>query len=119
MGFRSSAIGRLLPSVHAPALGAGRLPMHPGRFLETRFLIPLGVSQDALARTLAVSRRRVNELVRGKRGITPDTALRLALRFGLEAEFWLGLQNHWDLHQLKRRYRRAGGEKNLSIHVSG
>lgn len=92
---------------HHP-LAPGRTPMHPGRFLETRFLTPLGVSQEALARTLAVSRRRVNELVRGKRGLTPDTALRLSLRFGLSAEFWLGLQTAWDLHQARRQLTRSG-----------
>ena len=89
-------------------LAPGRTPMHPGRFLETRFLGPLGVSQEALARTLAISRRRVNELVRGKRGLTPDTALRLALRFGLAAEFWLGLQTAWDLHQARLELGRTG-----------
>jgi antitoxin HigA-1 len=88
-------------------LAPGRTPMHPGRFLATRFLAPLGVSQDALARTLTISRRRVNELVLGKRALTPDTALRLSLRFGLAAEFWLGLQVAWDLHQARRRLRRT------------
>lgn len=81
--------------------------MHPGRFLQTRFLEPMGVSQEALARALAISRRRVNELVRGKRSLTPDTALRLALHFGLAAEFWLGLQTAWDLHQARRDLARA------------
>lgn len=81
--------------------------MHPGRFLETRFLAPLGVSQDALARVLAISRRRVNEVVLGKRAITPDTALRLALHFGLTPEFWLQLQTNWDLHQAKLKLQRG------------
>ncbi len=76
-----------------------RRPMHPGRFLETRFLLPSNITQDELAKALGISRRRVNELVRGKRGVSPDTALRLALCFGLDAEFWLRLQTAWDAHQ--------------------
>ncbi len=63
---------------------------------------PLGITQDALARALGISRRRVNELVRGRRAITPDTALRLALLFGLEPAFWLGLQMQWDLYAERR-----------------
>ncbi len=59
-------------------LGA-RSPVHPGRFLETRFLEPMGISQQTLARELGISRRRVNELIRGHRAITPDTAIRLAV----------------------------------------
>lgn len=73
--------------------------MQPGHFLETRFLQPLGLTQEALARIMGISRRRVNELVRGKRAITPDTALRLALIFDLEPAFWLGLQMQWDLYR--------------------
>lgn len=73
--------------------------MRPGHFLETRFLQPLGLTQEALARIMGISRRRVNELVRGKRAITPDTALRLALIFDLEPAFWLGLQMQWDLYR--------------------
>ena len=60
---------------------------------------PLGLTQDSLARQLGISRRRVNELLRGRRGITPDTAVRLALLFGLEPAFWMGLQLHWDLYR--------------------
>lgn len=80
-------------------LRAGRRPLHPGHFLESRFLVPLGITQDALARALGISRRRVNELVRGKRAVTPDTAVRLALLFQLEPAFWLGLQLQWDLYR--------------------
>lgn len=76
-----------------------RRPPCPGHFLESRFLAPLGITQEALARALGISRRRVNELVRGKRAITPDTALRLALLFHLEPAFWLGLQMQWDLYR--------------------
>ena len=76
-----------------PRVGlASRTPPHPGRFLETRFLKPLGISQSTLAEALGVSRRRVNELIRGHRGITPDTAVRLALYFNNDATFWMHLQ---------------------------
>lgn len=85
-----------------------RRPMHPGHFLETRFLRPTNLTQDELARRLGISRRRVNELVRGRRGVSADTALRLALCFGLEAEFWLRLQAAWDAHVAWRRFGSDG-----------
>jgi addiction module HigA family antidote len=87
----------------APRLAARRAPPHPGYFLETRFLKPLGITQQALAATLGVSRRRVNELIRGHRGITADTAVRLAMFFGNEAAFWMQLQTDWDLHEATKR----------------
>jgi addiction module HigA family antidote len=76
--------------------------MHPGYFLETRYLKPLGLTQLELAEALGVSRRRVNELVRGRRGVTPDTALRLASYFRTGPEFWMQLQLAWDIHQTRR-----------------
>ena len=82
----------------------GRRPLHPGRFLDSHFLRPSGLSQDALANALGISRRRVNELVRGRRGITPDTALRLATYFKIEPSLWTGLQSAWDLHQAWLRF---------------
>lgn len=87
----------------APRLTARRAPPHPGYFLETRFLKPLGITQQALATTLGISRRRVNELIRGHRGITADTAVRLAMFFGNEASFWMQLQTDWDLHEATKR----------------
>lgn len=83
---------------------ASRTPIPPGRFLESRYLHPGGLSQDRLARSLGISRRRVNELVCGKRAITPDTAVRLARFFGTDVDFWLRLQFTWDLHQARRDY---------------
>ena len=83
----------------------GREPVHPGYFLETRFLKPLGLTQLALADALGISRRRVNELVRGRRGVTPDTALRLAAHFRTEPEFWMQLQLAWDMHHALRARR--------------
>jgi addiction module HigA family antidote len=65
--------------------------------LLEEFLKPLGISQSAFARRLDVSFPRLNEIIRGKRSVTPDTALRLARVLGLPADFWLGLQSDWDL----------------------
>jgi len=84
---------------------ARRAPVHPGYFLETRFLKPLRITQQALAKALGISRRRVNELIRGHRGITADTAVRLAIFFSNDASFWMQLQTDWDLHQAAKRLR--------------
>lgn len=81
----------------------GRTPVHPGRFLESRFLRPARISQDALARALGISRRRVNELVRGRRAFTPDTAVRLGRFFRTDPQMWMVMQSVWDVHQLWRR----------------
>lgn len=75
-----------------------RRPPHPGAFLHTRFLQPLRISQTDLAAALGISRRRVNELINGRRALTPDTAVRLAAYFGNEAAFWMQLQVAWDMH---------------------
>lgn len=73
-------------------------PTHPGEMLMEEFLKPLGISQVELAKLIGVSYPRVNELIHGKRGMTPDTALRLERLFGMEAQFWLNLQLAWDLY---------------------
>ncbi|KAA3611699.1 MAG: addiction module antidote protein, HigA family [Planctomycetota bacterium] len=72
-------------------------PVHPGEVLLEEFLIPLGLSQNALARGLGVPPRRINEIVHGNRRVTADTALRLGLYFGNSPEFWLGLQMDFEL----------------------
>lgn len=74
-------------------------PTHPGEMLLEEFLKPLGMSQVALAGRIGVTAQRINEIVKGKRGVTPDTALRLERVFGMEAQFWLNLQVVWDLYQ--------------------
>ena len=74
-----------------------RTPIHPGEILSEEFLIPLAVSQSRLARDVNVPPRRINEICLGKRAITPDTALRLARYFGMSAEFWMTLQQRYDL----------------------
>jgi len=72
-------------------------PIHPGEILREEFMKPRGLSQNALARALNVPPRRINEIVLEKRGITADTALRLARCFGTTAEMWTGLQADYDL----------------------
>jgi addiction module HigA family antidote len=77
-----------------------KLPnIHPGAVLLEEFLKPLGISQNKLARALKVPPRRVNEIVLGKRAVTPDTSLRLARYFGTSERFWLGLQIDYDLEE--------------------
>ena len=83
----------------------GRTPPQPGQFLESRYLKPLQITQTELATALGVSRRRVNELVNGRRAITADTAVRLAMYFGNDAAFWMHLQVAWDMHAAMRRVR--------------
>ena len=69
----------------------------PGEILLEEFLKPLGVTQYRLAKEIGMSQRRIGEIVVGKRAITADTAARLGVFFGMEAEFWLNLQVHYDL----------------------
>ena len=78
-------------------------PVHPGEILRDEFLIPLNISQYRLAKDMSVSARRINEIVRGKRGITADTALRLARYFGSSERLWLNLQTRYDLEVAKDR----------------
>jgi addiction module HigA family antidote len=72
-------------------------PIHPGEILREEFLVPLEMSANALALELKVAAPRVNDIVRERRAITPDTALRLACYFGTTAQFWLNLQSAYDL----------------------
>jgi addiction module HigA family antidote len=76
-------------------------PIHPGEILREEFMKPRGLSQNALARALKVPPRRINEIVLEKRGITADTALRLARYFGTSAEMWAGLQADYDLRRTR------------------
>lgn len=79
-----------------------RPPTHPGEMLLEEVLEPLGITQSAFAVRLGVSFPRLNEIIRGKRSVTPDTALRLAKVLGMPADFWLGLQTDWDLWHAMR-----------------
>src|SRR5262245_50312869 len=78
-------------------------PIHPGEILLEEFLSPLGVSQYRLAKETSVPPRRINEIVRGSRSISADTALRLARYFGTSERFWLNLQARYDLEVEKER----------------
>jgi addiction module HigA family antidote len=83
-----------------------RIATHPGQILLHEFLEPLGLTQAELARVLAIPLNRVNELVRGKRGVTPRTALLLAAYFKNSAEFWMNLQTAYDLTRARQEMPR-------------
>lgn len=76
--------------------------IHPGEILLEEFLVPMGISQNALARAISVPPRRINEIVLGKRGITADTALRLSRALGTSEGFWMGLQADYDLEEARK-----------------
>lgn len=78
-------------------------PIHPGEVLLKEFLAPMGISQYRLAKDVGVPPRRINEVVRGQRSITADTALRLARYFRTTERFWLNLQTRYDLEMVKDR----------------
>jgi len=86
-------------------LPENRLPTHPGEILLEEYLAPLGVTQVAFAKHLGVPVQRVNELIRGKRGITPDTAWLLAQALDTTPEFWVNLQRNYDLASCRPRRR--------------
>ncbi len=96
---RHRLVARRLPRVQPPT--------HPGEMLLHEFLVPLGVSQSAFAVRLGISFPRLNEIVRGKRAVTPDTALRLGRVLRMSADFWLGLQQDWDLWHAMRTKKAA------------
>jgi antitoxin HigA-1 len=89
-------------------------PIHPGEILLEEFLTPLGVSQYRLAQETSVPPRRINEIVRGLRSISADTALRLARYFGTSERFWLNLQTRYDLEVEKDR---LGGRLRREVKV--
>lgn len=103
-------------------------PIHPGEILEEEFMIPLGLSANALARRIDVPVTRISEIVRGNRGITADTALRLARLFGTNSELWLGLQVEYHLRVARRELTpnlqkriipMKGGTSDYVDHVTG
>lgn len=87
-------------------------PIHPGEVLREEFMVPLGLSANALARALGVTPARINDIVRQTRGITGDTALRLARYFGTDAQSWLNLQSAYDL-----RVAEIAGSKRIQRQV--
>jgi len=78
-----------------------RIATHPGEVLLEEYIKPLGLTQAALAKELEISTNRLNELIRGKRGMTADTALRLARRFDTSPEFWMNLQSVYELTEAR------------------
>ena len=107
---RSNVVERRLPK--------SRPPTPPGEMLLEEFLKPLGITQSAFALKLGVSFPRLNEIIRAKRAVTPDTALRLARVLGMPADFWLGLQLDWDLWHAMRSPAAADIAK-LDVFRSG
>ena len=85
-------------------------PIHPGEVLQEEYLGPLGVSQYRLAQAIGAPPRRINEIVHGKRGISADTALRLARYFGTSERFWLNLQSRYDIELQRDRLATALGQ---------
>ena len=79
-----------------------RAPTHPGEMLLEEFLKPMGITQRDLANAINVPYQRINEIINGRRGITPSTALRLAKVFGVSADFWMNVQLRWDLYFAKK-----------------
>ena len=82
-------------------------PIHPGEILREEFMIPMGLSSNALARAVAVTPARINEIVRERRGITADTALRLARYFNTDARSWINLQSNYDIECAQAEAGRA------------
>ena len=91
-------------------------PIHPGEILMEEFLEPLGISQYRLSKDIGVAPRRINEIVHGKRAISPDTALRLARHFGMTETFWSNLQVHYDL-EVERDRLGSRLEKEVVVYV--
>ncbi len=89
-------------------------PVHPGEVLNEEFLAPMEISQYRLAKDISVPARRINEIVHGTRSITADTALRLGRYFGNSAQFWLNLQNHFDLEV---QQDKIGDRLDREVHV--
>src|SRR5438876_12200539 len=95
-----------------------REPTHPGEMLVDEFLKPMGLTQRDLADGIRVPYQRINELAKGRRGVTPSTALRLAKFFGMSPDFWLNLQLRWDLYRAQaaeapelRKIRQVKGKR--------
>jgi antitoxin HigA-1 len=93
-------------------------PVHPGEILREEFLAPLGISQYRLAKEIHVPARRINEIVLEKRGISADTALRLACFFGTTAQFWVNLQARYDLEVASDANEEALKKKITPFHIA-
>ncbi|WP_114970215.1 HigA family addiction module antitoxin [Rhodoferax ferrireducens] len=96
----------------------GMRPIHPGEILREDYLVPLGMTPHALSKALHVTPARMNDIVRERRGITPDTALRLARYFGGDAQSWLNLQQAYDLKLTERAMLKAINKEVVPLGVS-
>ncbi|GMT43821.1 MAG: transcriptional regulator [bacterium] len=94
------------------------LPIHPGEILLEEFLKPMGISQYRLAKDINVPARRINEIVHGKRAITPDTALRLSHYFEMSERFWINLQARHDLEVIKDKLKDRI-DKEVNVYAVG
>lgn len=92
---------------------------HPGEILQEDFLVPMGISQYRIAKAIGVPARRINEIVKGQRGITADTALRLAAFFGTDAQSWINLQTEYDLRRARQAMKETlAGIERFSIETA-
>ncbi|RPI75155.1 MAG: addiction module antidote protein, HigA family [Desulfobacteraceae bacterium] len=91
-------------------------PIHPGEILMEEFLKPMSISQYKLAKDISVPARRINEIIHGQRGITPDTALRLSRYFGLSERFWINLQTRYDL-EMEKDHLRDRLDKEVQVYA--
>lgn len=97
-----------------------RPPTHPGEMLLEEFLVPMNLTQRILADAIDVPYQRINDLIHGRRGITPSTALRLAKYFGNTPVFWMNLQTRWDLYFAQQKEKRIlAGIQPYETHDSG
>jgi len=92
------------------------LPIHPGEILMEEYLEPMGISQYRLAKEISVPPRRINEIVHGKRAITPDTALRLSRFFGTTELFWVNLQTRYDM-EIEKEKLAGRLEREVSVYA--
>ena len=92
-------------------------PVHPGEILHEEFLRPMGISQYRLAKDIGVQPTRINQIVKGKAGMSADTALRLGKYFQMSAQFWLNLQSHYELEITRDRMKRRL-DKEVGVYVA-
>ena len=96
-----------------------RTPTHPGEMLLEEFLNPMGLTQRALANAIHVPYQRVNDIVNGRRGITPSTALRLAKYFNMTPDFWMNVQLRWDMYFAQQAENKVLGTIQPLVSVAG
>ncbi|MCE5279758.1 MAG: HigA family addiction module antitoxin [Planctomycetaceae bacterium] len=92
-------------------------PVHPGEIFQEEFLKPMGITQYRLAKDIGVQPTRVNQIIKGRLGVTADTALRLGRYFGMSPQFWLNLQSYYDLERARERLEKRI-EKEVVVRVA-